>query len=75
MSELLLYVRELDEGAMRVTPDGVSTWRGIQGGKHVTPSDNVYRGTSLIRNNPPLGPYGRPMPRALWRSSREVGVS
>ena len=23
------------------------------------------RGTSLIRNNPPVGPYSRPMPRAL----------
>ena len=27
-----------------------------------------YRGTSLIRNSPLLGPYGRPMPRALWGS-------
>jgi hypothetical protein len=26
----------------------------------------VYRGTSLIRNSPPLGPYNRTMPRALW---------
>ena len=26
----------------------------------------LYRGTSLIRNHPPLGPYSRPMPRALW---------
>ena len=25
-----------------------------------------YRGTSLIRNNPPVGPYSRPMPGALW---------
>jgi len=25
----------------------------------------VYRGTSLIRNNPHVGPYSRPMPRAL----------
>ena len=24
-----------------------------------------YRGTSLIRNRPHLGPYSRPMPRAL----------
>ena len=24
-----------------------------------------YRGTSLIRNRAPLGPYSRPMPRAL----------
>ncbi|KAJ1491230.1 hypothetical protein T484DRAFT_3222922 [Baffinella frigidus] len=27
-----------------------------------------YRGTSLIRNRPPLGPYSRPTPRALWWS-------
>ena len=27
-----------------------------------------YRGTSLIRNSPLLGPYGRTMPRALRRS-------
>ena len=25
-----------------------------------------YRGTSLIRNIAPLGPYSRTMPRALW---------
>ena len=25
-----------------------------------------YRGTSLIRNNAPLGPYSRTMPMALW---------
>ena len=28
----------------------------------------MYRGTSLIRNRLPLGPYSRPMPRVLWRS-------
>jgi len=28
----------------------------------------AYRGTSLIRNNAPLGPYSRTMPRALWWS-------
>jgi len=27
-----------------------------------------YRGTSLIRNSAPLGPYSRTMPRALWGS-------
>ena len=27
-----------------------------------------YRGTSLIRNTPLLGPYRRPMPRVLWGS-------
>ena len=25
-----------------------------------------YRGTSLIRNSAPIGPYGRTMHRALW---------
>ena len=28
----------------------------------------LYRGTSLIRNSLPLGPYSRPVPRALWWS-------
>jgi len=28
----------------------------------------VYRSTSLIRKRRPLGPYSRPMPRALWWS-------
>ena len=27
-----------------------------------------YRGTSLMRNNAPLGPYSMTMPRALWWS-------
>jgi len=27
-----------------------------------------YRGTSLIRNSPPLGPYRRTIPRASWWS-------
>ena len=35
-----------------------------------------YRGTSLIGNNPPLGPYSRPMPRVLgsWGVSYERGT-
>jgi hypothetical protein len=32
------------------------------------PIDATYRGTSLIRNSAPLGPYSRTMPRALWWS-------
>jgi hypothetical protein len=28
--------------------------------------DSAYRGTSIIRNSTPLGPYNRNMPRALW---------
>jgi len=31
-------------------------------------NENYYRSTSLIRKRLPLGPYGRPMPRALWWS-------
>ena len=27
-----------------------------------------YRGTSLIRNSAPLGPYSRAMPRVIWWS-------
>ena len=29
-----------------------------------------YRGTPLIKTNPPVGPYSRPMPRALWDARR-----
>ena len=28
----------------------------------------LYRGTSLMRNSLPLGPYSRPVPRNLWWS-------
>ena len=31
-----------------------------------------YRGTSLIRNRLPLGPYSRTVPRALWGPQRGV---
>jgi len=31
--------------------------------------DKLYRGTSLIRNRHPVGPYRRNMPRLLWRST------
>ena len=37
----------------------------------VSPFDvdyTMYRGTSLIRNTPPAGPYSSPKPRDLWRS-------
>ena len=27
---------------------------------------HLRRDTSLIRNNPPVGPYSSPMPRDLW---------
>jgi hypothetical protein len=34
----------------------------------------VHSGTSLIRNRPPLEPYNRALPRALWRSQVWRGV-
>ena len=38
----------------------------------LTPSGSenmrMYRGTSLIRNTPLLGPYSRTIPRVLWWS-------
>jgi len=49
----------------------------LQGGRHRCniravlnegQSQDAYRGTSLIRNSAPLGPYSRNMPRALWWS-------
>ena len=36
-----------------------------QGGS-VRGGADTHRGTSLIRNNPPVGPFTRPMSRALW---------
>ena len=42
------------------------------GERHVARRDNAlnnqYRGTSIIRNEAPLGPYSRNMPRVLWWS-------
>ena len=28
---------------------------------------SAYRGTAIIKNSTPLGPYSTNMPRALWR--------
>ena len=36
--------------------------------EHTGSLSPVYRGTSLTRNRTTLGPYSRPMPRALWWS-------
>ena len=46
---------------------GVWPSRGLNSRK-VEHGGGVYRGISLIRNCPPLGPYIRPMPRVLWWS-------
>ena len=39
-----------------------------RGGVHASLGTDGYRGTSLIRHCPPLGPCSRTMPRALWGS-------
>ena len=45
------------------------------GGPHYAGGLNImYRGTSLTRNSPPLGPYSRTKPRALWWSKGGGGV-
>ena len=31
-------------------------------------TSSLYRGTSLIRNTPRVGPYNRTLPRVLWWS-------
>jgi len=36
--------------------------------KDLKEEDDLYRGTSIIRNPAPLGPYRRTMPRALGGS-------
>ena len=47
-------------------------WLSIVQSKGTEPSGKAigkhawYRGTSRIRNRPPLGPYIRSMPMALW---------
>jgi len=40
----------------------------MQCGTPLIVEDGVYRGTSLIRNSAPLGPYSRTIPRVLWWS-------
>jgi len=43
----------------RYSSSASGTWQQLK---------RFYRGTSLIRNNPPLGLYCRTKPRALWWS-------
>ena len=50
--------------------------RGVQRHqRHSYTPRGLYRGTSLIRNIPPLGPYSRTMSRALWWSWGRGAVS
>jgi len=49
----------------------------LRGQEHICPTRmaefRVYRGTSLIRNNPPSGPYSRSKPRAAPRPASAKG--
>jgi len=56
MSEVPLFLHNPKPGIP-------SADRGVDASSSV-----VYRGTSLIRNNPPVGPYRKPMPRVLGGS-------
>ena len=58
MSEVPLYLKaEIVPGAER----GSGPPESNRGGRSA-----LYRGTSLIRNSPLLGPYSRTVSRALW---------
>ena len=40
----------------------------VQGSRDAKVADSrLYRGTSIIRNCHPIGPYSRTMSRALWK--------
>jgi len=68
--------------SLRVKPTPESFVAAMRGlalslyGSNLTPSPHEgyiarrrsYRGSLLIRNSTPLGPYSRTMPRALWWS-------
>ena len=55
--------------------NGSGTWNGMWARCRTQPSIHIYRGTSLIRNSNPLGPYSSNMPRALWWSQGAGAVS
>ena len=67
MSEVLLYSRRIVQPS-RSLPQLQSSNYNRANGPQVFLSFRSYRGTSLIINNPSLGPYSRLMPRALWWS-------
>jgi len=52
-----------NEGA---TPLHVAAWQGREEVKPKPLTPTLTWGTSLIRSCPPIGPYIRTMPRALW---------
>ena len=54
---------------------GIDILKGPRRKCFLTSGIPLYRGTSLIRNSGPLGPYSRTLPRALWWSYRGGAVS
>ena len=80
-SEAGSYLRRIDQCVTQLKAQGPSRtctgskeaeeekrWsRSRRPPRHTAPTA-LYRGTSLIRKRPPLGPYSSPMPRALWWS-------
>ena len=62
MSEVPLYNPLQDPTVPPITPAVV-----LGGGRRLM-SEEPCRGTSLTRERLPLGPYRKPMPRALWWS-------
>ena len=57
-----------EEGGHSTFPRESLQYRGTLVWGSVTPVrvSHTYRGTSLINNNPPVGPYSSPMPWDLW---------
>ena len=45
-----------------------ATWNAVLALAAVDQALSTHRGTSLIKDCPPIGPYSRNMHRALWRS-------
>ena len=61
-----LYLARLSVDIDDPPPDPVPLFEGLAlCAVHVQGLEAAYRGTSLIRNTPLLGPYSRPMPIAL----------
>jgi len=60
-------VRDTEAAPSHVCPEAGAPSRGGPMLFHLVPR-RAYRGTSLIRNRHPVGPYSRTMPRLLWRS-------
>ena len=74
MSEVPMYMKDFLEQWLMETTHGLSTNERLSRqkaeGNHVSAREwrPLYRGTSLIRSTPPVGPYSNPMPRTIWRS-------